>query len=418
MPRPKTTRSRRLRLWVLAAQIVGAMFAVQAAVLGVLTIVSARRKKLRRAAKGFPYIEAQEVEVSGNRFQLYSYGQDLYDAMLAAIDAAQETIFLETFIWKGDAIGQRFKEHLARKAAAGVEVYVIFDRFGNLVVPRAFKHFPEPIQVLEHWELNLPWYALDPRRYAVDHRKILVVDGTVAFVGGYNLGLVYATEWRDTHLRVTGPEAADFAQEFVDFWNRNVARSRRIGHRFARRFEATIGLWTNDAMRLIFPIRDLYISAIERAEKRIYITNAYFIPDRVLLSALIDAARRGVDVQILVPWQSNHVAADWAARGYFETCLRAGIRIFAYQHYMIHAKTCTIDGEWSTLGTANLDRLSEIGNYEINVEVYDAAFAREMEAMFACDKTNAFELTQERWAARAWYIKASEWILSPLRPAL
>lgn len=421
MPKRAATNARNsprpLRLWLLAVRIVAAIFAAQAVVLGVLTIAAARRRKPRHGA-GFPYIETRDIEVRGNQIKLFCFGQDLYDAMLEAIDSAREMIFIESFIWKGDAVGREFKEHLARKAAEGVEVYVIFDRFGNLVVPRAFKRFPDSIHVLEHWALNRPWHMLDPRRYAVDHRKILVVDGKVAFMGGYNIGALYATEWRDTHLRITGPDAADFAQEFTDFWNRNVARPRRISQRFHRRFESSVTLWTNDAVRLIFPIRDLYISAIERAEQRILITNAYFMPDRVLLSALIEAARRGVDVQILVPWQSNHIAADWVTRGYFDLCLQAGIRVFGYQRYMIHAKTCTIDGVWSTLGTANLDRLSEIGNYEINVEIYNDSFAREMEAIFACDKTNAFELTRDRWQARPWYVKASEFILSPLRPAL
>jgi len=160
------------------------------------------------------------------------------------------------------------------------------------------------------------------------------------------------------------------------------------------------------------------IDAIERAERSISLTNAYFIPDRVLLSALVAAAQRGVDVQIIVPWMSNHIAADWAARGFFATCLQAGIRIFAYRDVMIHAKTCTIDGAWSTLGTANLDRLSEVGNYEVNVEIYDAAFARQMELLFECDKMNTFELTWKDWAARPWYVKVSELILAPLRPAL
>src|SRR5579859_1486512 len=203
MPRQQTTRSRRFRLWVLAVQIVGVIFALQAAVLAALTFVSARRRARRAATKGFPYVESQEVEVHGSHLKLYSYGQDLYDAMLEAIDSAKEVIFLETFIWKSDAVGQEFKDRLARKAAEGVEVYVIFDRFGNLVVPRAFKQFPASIQTLQHWALNLPWYVLDPRRYALDHRKILVVDGQVAFVGGYNLGALYATQWRDTHLRIT-----------------------------------------------------------------------------------------------------------------------------------------------------------------------------------------------------------------------
>src|SRR4029079_19601970 len=126
------------------------------------------------------------------------------------------------------------------------------------------------------------------------------------------------------------------------------------------------------------------------------------------------AAQRGVDVRVLLPWQSNHPTADWLARGYFGTLLRKRVRIFGFQHAMIHAKTATIDGIWSTVGTANLDRLSLTGNYEINAEILDAVFAAEMERVFAVDLTNTCELTLDRWLARPWYAKASELILSPL----
>ncbi|HEY7779673.1 MAG TPA: phospholipase D-like domain-containing protein [Ktedonobacterales bacterium] len=408
----------RPRPWRLALEILAALLTVQAVVLAVLSALAAQRKR-RSPERGFPYLEPSEIAVEGNALQLYSYGQDLYDDMIAAIDGARETVFMNSFIWKGDAVGRRFKDHLARKAAEGVRVCVIFDRFANFVVPRQFQRdFPNGIEVLRYWPFSRPWHVLDPRHYALDHRKLLVVDGHMAFIGGYNIGQLYATKWRDTHLRIVGPEAADAAQAFVDFWDRHQPRGRRLGLRFPRRFQPAVGLRTNDIGRLVFPIRDMYIAAIDRAQDHIYITNAYFIPDRTLLGALIAAARRGVDVQILVPWISNHIAADWAARGYFDDCLRAGIRIFAYKDAMIHAKTATIDGVWSTLGTANLDRLSEVGNYEINVEIYDAAFARQMELLFDTDKTNTFELTSDHWRARPWYVKASELLLAPLRPAL
>src|SRR5579883_1946728 len=140
-----------------------------------------------------------------------------------------------------------------------------------------------------------------------------------------------------------------------------------------------------------------------------------FHSDHIFLDALKAAAARGVDVQVLVPWQSNHVIADWLARGYFTDCLESGIRVFCYQHAMIHAKTCTIDGQWSTIGTANLDRLSSVGNYEINVEVYSKELARQMEALFECDKTNAVELTLDAWVKRSWLAILSEEILEPLR---
>jgi cardiolipin synthase len=295
-----------------------------------------------------------------------------------------------------------------------VAVYVIFDNFGNLVVPDAFKVFPPEIHALKYSALHRPWHLLDPRRYALDHRKLLVVDGRVGFIGGYNIGSLYATEWRDTHLRITGPAAADLAQAFVDFWNRWGPRKEHISRRYPRRFDPKIQLRINDALRLTFPIRNMYIEAIECAQEHIYLTTAYFIPDRSVLGALVDAVARGVDVQVLVPWTSNHIVVDWVSRGYFWSCLKAGIRIFGYKDAMIHAKTCTIDGEWSTIGTANLDRLSSVGNYEINVEIYSRALAHQMEQLFACDKTNAFELTAEMWARRPWYVKVSERVLNPL----
>jgi cardiolipin synthase len=392
---------------------IGVLFVLQAATLAVLSAVASRRKQY--LSQGFPHSEFPEVCVGANELRLYSYGADLYDDMLAAIDSAQESIYLETFIWKGDEVGQRFKEHLARKAREGVEVYVVFDGFGNTVVPRAFKEFPPEVHALKYLAISRPWHLLDPRRYALDHRKLLVVDGAIAFIGGYNIGSLYATEWRDTHLSIRGPSAADLAQSFVDFWNRHTSRRRCIKRHYPRRFDPLINVRGTDAMRLTFPIRDMYIEAIDRAEHHILLTNAYFAPDHILLDALKAAADRGVEVHVLLPWTSNHITADWAARGYFTECLSAGIRIFGYKRAMIHAKTCTIDGQWSTIGTANLDRLSSVGNYEINAEIYSDQLAHQMEELFENDKTNAFELTLDDWVARAWYVELSERILAPLR---
>jgi cardiolipin synthase len=401
----------------IALYLSGLLFAAQSIVIGVLAVVSIVRKR-RAPPADFPHERRLVAEVDGNDVRVYTYGQDLYNAMLAAIDGARETIFLETFIWKGDALGQTFKERLERKAAEGVQVFAIFDSFANMVVPPAFKRFPANIQSLEYRTLDRVWYLLDPRRYARDHRKLLVVDNQIAFIGGFNLGKLYATEWRDTHLRIRGPAALDLAHAFTDFWNNNRDQRPAIRQILDRPWPSSIKVHRNDPARLIFPIRGMYLEAIDRARHHIYLTNAYFIPDRVILSALIQAAQRGVDVRVLVPWQSNHPTADWLARGYFGACLRNGVRIFGFQEAMIHAKTATIDGQWSTVGTANLDRLSLTGNYEINVEIYDVGFAAEMEHIFEIDLTNAFELTLERWNRRPWYMWASEKLLSPLRPLL
>jgi len=399
----------------LVRRVILGLLTVQVLTAAVLLGIAALGRR-RKHDTSFPHERFGEVQVGENFLQLYSYGRDLYAAMLEAIDAAQESIYIESFIWKDDAVGQEFQSHLARKAAEGVAVYVIFDRFGNLVVPQAFKSsFVPPLHVLEYSAIRRPWNLLDPRRYALDHRKLLVVDGTLSFIGGYNIGSAYATQWRDTHLGLRGPAAAGLARSFIAFWNRFCPANERITQRYHLPVDSRITIYQNEAMRLSFPIRDLHIAAIDRAEQFIFLTTAYFVPDRMLLDALKAAAGRGVDVRILVPWVSNHAVADWISHSYFTDCLRGGVRIFGYRYTMLHAKTCTIDGQWSTVGTCNLDRLSLVGNYEINAGIYSAEFAQHMSALFAEDTSEVFELTMEQWKSRPWYNKVSERILAPLR---
>jgi cardiolipin synthase len=142
------------------------------------------------------------------------------------------------------------------------------------------------------------------------------------------------------------------------------------------------------------------------------------VPDHHLLNALKAAAKRGVDVRVLVPWKSNHVIVDWLARGYFTDCLKAGIRVLGYHHTMLHAKTGMIDDHWLTVGTANLDRLSSLGNYEVNLEIYSPELARQLRALFESDTNDVIELTLDEWEARSWLAKMSERILAPLRALL
>jgi cardiolipin synthase len=162
----------------------------------------------------------------------------------------------------------------------------------------------------------------------------------------------------------------------------------------------------------------MYLEAINRAQRNVWMTHAYFIPDENFVDALVDASGRGVDVRLLLPAVSNHVIADWLSRGFYGEMLAAGVRIFRFQGAMVHAKTSTIDGRWSTVGTANIDRLSMTGNYEINVEFIDSGFATEMERIFETDLSNCEELTAERWAARGVHRRFTELVLAPLRPLL
>ncbi|HEY5004263.1 MAG TPA: phospholipase D-like domain-containing protein [Ktedonobacteraceae bacterium] len=411
--KPSLLRTR-LSVRQILLRVLGIGIVLQIITVVILWVVSTlRTRKSKKKKASFAHLDLDPVQVGENTLQIYSYGRDLYDAMLATIDEAQESIYLESFIWKSDAVGEEFKTHLIRKAEQGVAVYIIFDAFGNLVVPRSFKSFPACIHSLEYQAIRNPSHFFDPRRYALDHRKLLIVDGKTSFIGGYNIGSLYATEWRDTHLRISGPAATDLAQSFVEFWNSFCRKHQEISHRYTRRFNPLINLHGNDALHLTFPIRDMYIDAVDNAEHTISLTNAYFVPDKVLFNSLKSAAERGVDVRVLVPWNSNHFVVDWLARRYFSQCLKSGIRVFGY-HTMLHAKTCTIDGQWSTIGTANLDRLSSLGNYEINAEIYSKEVAQQMEALFKCDTSGAFELTLDNWSSRPWYAKLGEDILAPL----
>jgi len=391
-----------------------------------LTLVDSYRRRGKKP-KPFPVTPPIEVQVGAGTVTTYTFGQDLYDDMLAAIEGAQRQILFETYIWKGDAVGEAFKQALADAAARGVAVHVIYDGFANLVVPPSFKRFPPGIKVLRYPVYNAGWRFFDLRRYGRDHRKILVVDDEVGFVGGYNIGSPYATEWRDTHVRVTGPAVFDLKRTFADFWNLNrrkrLPRPRRRHERpllleTASQWEPQIRVHRNVPRLWMFPIRSMYLEAINRATGNVWLTHAYFIPDQDFVDALKDAALRGVDVRLLLPRKSNHIVADWISRGYFGQMLDAGIRVFRYRDAMVHAKTATIDGSWSTVGTANVDRLSMQGNYEINVEFIDPAMARAMEKIYEADLANCAELTTGEWESRDLYRRFTEMVLAPLRPLL
>ncbi|WP_246227112.1 phospholipase D-like domain-containing protein [Propioniciclava coleopterorum] len=391
-----------------------ALAAAQAGTIAALMVVDRRRKRHRGHVR-FPSTPPRELPAGEDLLSVYTKGRDLYDDMIAAIDAAEHTIFLETYIWKGDRVGQRFKRALTEAAARGVEVHVVYDVFANLVVPQKFFRFDPRIHVLRH----RPWTGargpLSFRSPGLNHRKILVVDGTTAFLGGYNLGSLYATRWRDTHLRIRGAAAADLANAFVDYWNMARRGQRALPQPADRPWESSVRITRNVPSIGVYPIRYTYLEAIDRARDHIWLTHAYLIPDDDLTYALVEAADRGVDVRIIVPAESNHIVADWISRGFYTTLLRRGIRLFLYQDAMVHAKTATADGRWSVIGTANLDRLSLTGNYEINAEILDADVAAEMERIFEMDASNCIELTLEEWQTRSIAMKVSEAILSPLR---
>ena len=198
--------------------------AVQGTTLVALVVIDQYRKR-GRSAVVFPRLPPRSVTAGGSEVTVYTYGEDLYDDMLGAIRQAKHEIFFETFIWKSDAIGQAFKRALIEAADRGVKVYVVFDGFANLVVPRPFFTFPRNIRVRRH-PVIVSGFRF-PRNTGRDHRKLLVVDHDAAFVGGYNIGSLYATDWRDTHARLTGDIVWDMRNAFIDYWNLFASRPGR-----------------------------------------------------------------------------------------------------------------------------------------------------------------------------------------------
>ncbi|HEV2094561.1 MAG TPA: phosphatidylserine/phosphatidylglycerophosphate/cardiolipin synthase family protein [Rubrobacter sp.] len=396
--------------------------AVEALLAVTLTVAANLRRKLQdEPQEPFPREEQPEVELesSEERLMLYLDYEGLYEAMLEEIEKAERTIFIETFVWKNDEIGSRFVGALGRKAREGVEVYAIFDGVAN---PSASSNrFPEGVHALRYRPLSVlqPSSLLNPFNYVRSHRKILAVDGRVAFLGGFNIADAYRRRWRDTQVRVRGDLVSEIEEAFAGFWNEN--RTKDLPEisltREERDWNPATVVRTNDPTRGLFPIRAMFIGPMNRAKRHIYLTSVYFVPAREIKEALIEAAGRGVDVQVLLPKQSSYALADWLARRHFGELLGAGVRIFRYdEHFVIHSKSATIDGVWSTVGSANIDSLSLFGLHEVNLEIYSERFAGRMESVFELDKTNAEELTLESWEKRPLHTKLLEKALAPIRP--
>ncbi|GAA8845523.1 phospholipase D-like domain-containing protein [Helicobacter pylori] len=416
-PRKIRRRRRRLEVRRTVRRAAGAALATQLLTAAGLLVFDSQRRK-DRPDREFPHRHGGPVPVPGGDVRIYTFGENLFEDMLADIAAATERIYLETYIWKGDATGERFRTALTDAHARGVQIYVVYDTFANLVVPRDFyRQLPEGIHVNRHPLVTGGVAFLSPRHWGRNHRKLLVVDDTAAYLGGYNIGQDYANRWRDTHARYSGEMVAELENAFVDYWNHYGGRPELSQPR-RRTWSRDMRVHRNMPADMVYPIRNMYLEAIDRASTRVWLTTAYLIPDDAFVRSLVNAAGRGVDVRVIVPHFSNHIVADWLSRALYERLLRGGVRLLRFENAMVHAKTATIDGLWSTIGTANIDRLSLAGNYEMNMEILDADVAARMEEIFALDSGNCTELTLDEWTRRPLISRVTEGILSPWRPLL
>ena len=405
-------RLRRTIPWA-AAGLAGAVPATIAVSMAI-DLLQKRGRKTRVAPRPGTF----GSKVAHSQLDIYTDGATLYEDMITAIDSARDSILMETFIWKNDEVGQRFIDAFNAAAARGVAVHLIYDGFANLTVPAAFyRQLSTRIHVLRLPTVARSFWKGPLRHSGFNHSKILVIDDDVAFIGGFNIGSLYARHWRDTHLRSIGPGAWGLRQTVARVWNDFHPASEQIAWVPPAEWESKLRVSANLPIQLVYPIRAMYLNAFVRARKRIWLTTPYFIPDRQLLRSLIEAAERGVDVRVMVPQESNHILGDWLSRGFFEEMINSDVTVLLYTASMIHSKVATVDGEWSTVGTANIDRLSLSFNYETNVEIIDEDFAAEMEKVFDSDCADCVELGPE-WLDRHRLTKLAERALVPMRPWL
>ena len=359
--------------------------------------------------------------VAGNAIELLVDGPDTYEAMFDAISKAEHHVHLETYILADDEVGQQLADILIDRRKHGVAVRIIYDWYGSMNTSAEF------IETLEDHGVEVHEFRpADPRLWRIDnrdHRKILVVDGRVGFTGGMNVSGVYESSsfsapepapsldgrWRDTHVRIDGPAVAELQKVFLRLWSEEGPEGEQVRHETDEYFPKLEPAGA-DLVRIIatdggdeeYEIYEAYMAAIEHARERIWITQAYFAPNDDILEALEDAARRGVDVRVLVPGLTDQSIVLNASRSMYDDLLEAGVHIYERRDAMVHAKTAVIDGVWSTVGSSNFDYRSFLHNHEANAVIISREFGRQMEDLFQVDIDHSVAILREEWENRSW----------------
>jgi len=374
-----------------------------------------------------------EPLVPGNRVELLQDGPGTYAAMFDAIERAYHHVNLESYILEADGPGEEFARRLIERARAGVQVNVLFDSFGSLSTPASFfeRLRENGVNVCEYNPLSRLGTLLSRALHQRDHRKLMVVDGRVGFIGGVNISSVYSSGsspvhhrhagtpqgdkpgWRDTHVRIEGPIVAQLQRLFIGHWVRYSPIALE-GDEYFPALAATgthrVALAACDAGRRRNPFYRALLGAIGAARHRVLLTTAYLVPTRRLLRVLTAAARRGVEVHLLLPGISDFWAPLAAGRSHYGRLLRAGVHLHERHDTLLHAKTCVIDGVWTSVGSSNLDWRSFLHNAEANVIVLDEALAAEMEGVYAEDLSQAKEIERAQWARRGLRQRLAETI--------
>jgi cardiolipin synthase len=384
-----------------------------------------RHLRVEEAINGSPL-------VSGNRVALLADGPNTYRAMLEAIREARQYVHMESYIFDDDEAGRTFADAFIAKRRQGVAVALMVDAVGTLGTPRTlFDRMRDAgVQVVFFNPVNPAKARAGWAPNNRDHRKLLVVDGKVGFLGGINISGVYESSssggssasllrsgkregqhpdpkevpWRDTQIRVEGPAVADIERVMQSGWEEQhgppldprefFPRAKPQGDTIMRIIANRPG--DRDGYNLYLTL----MSAIQSAQRSIHITMAYFVPDPAFLQALTDAARRNVDVVIVLPGFTDSSLVFHAGRSHYADLLEAGVKLYERRDALLHAKTAVIDGVWSTVGSSNMDWRSFALNYELNAVILGREFGDQMEALFADDVARSTRIDEQTWSDR------------------
>lgn len=373
---------------------------------------------------------ADAVLLRNNDIDILTDGNQKFEALLKDLEKAEHFIHLQYYIIRNDVLFDRIAEVLKRKAAEGVVVRVLFDGMGCRSVKRGcWKRLEKAgIRTAEFFPAILG--RLQLRINYRNHRKIVVIDNRVAYVGGFNIGREYIDldekfgHWRDTHLRISGVGVLGLQMRFILDWD-YAAGEDLFSHAelFAeppegKRDHCDLQIISSGPDNSLEQIRDNYIRLITKARERICIQTPYFIPDEAVLNALLIAVRSGIEVNLMIPCKPDHPFVYWATYSYMGQLLQAGANCYTYDNGFLHSKGIIVDGEIFCYGTANMDIRSFALNFEVNAVVYSKEKAEEMERIFREDLGYCTKITRDIYEARDLKVRFREQVCRLMSPLL
>lgn len=370
------------------------------------------------------------IYAEDNDITVYTDGEQKFQALMDEIKKAEKFIHIQYYIIRDDELLRRIEIPLIEKAKQGVEVRILYDGMGGRGLKKKTldKYKKEGIKTGEFFPAVMK--RLHLRINYRNHRKIVVIDGKIGFIGGFNIGKEYLGlkkkfgYWRDTHLKITGSAVSDLQLRFVLDWNyatkENLFQDEKYFHTNvdlpADKNGVQIISSGPDSKRQV--IHDNFVRLIHKAKKNIYIQTPYFIPDEPVLEALKIASMSGVDVKIMIPCKPDHPFVYWATYSYVGEMLDSRIQCYIYNNGFLHAKGITIDGLVCSYGTANMDIRSFILNFEVNAVIYNSEKTRELESVFLKDLSLCTEITKFDYDRRSLIVRAKEQVCRLLSPLM